>query len=149
MTGVDDEGTRLFPEKEYWMESWKRPTVIPVFYRLGVHECRRADLFEREGVGQLALREGYFHPKRQTEMSTAKALQCMKGLARFTGIEKEKEVLNDADCTESRMENKANNLHLIEQIVEAVLEARDKRESLNGRAEDVTPGVQIPKVYNC
>lgn len=100
--------------------------MLPVFYRLDVHECRRQDLFEREDLGQLALSEGFYRPKRQKEMPTEKALDCLKGLAAFTGIENDSGVLNDSDCTERRIENQTNRMQLIERIVDAV-EAHARR----------------------
>lgn len=104
------------------------PIVIPVFYRLTVHQCKSPTLYSESEFGALALAEGFFLPERQRDMSVETALRCLKALAGFTGIENEEVVVNDAEGVEGRMMNRMHRDRLVQRITDAVVEAQIRRE---------------------
>lgn len=108
----------------------EKPELIPVFYRLNAHQCRKHDLFEKNEVGSLAVKEGFFSPERQNEMSTEKVISCLRKLASYSGVDNEEGVVNEADCVQDRIGNHIRRERFVERIVEAVVEAMQTQDDL-------------------
>lgn len=115
-------------------KSLQPATVLPVFYRLDVHECRKADLFNKSEIIQAAADEGFFTLERQQKMSIQTVLERLRGLAGFTGIENEEGVLNDAEFRDLRADNRMGRVEnrmardrLLAKIVDAVVDVQARK----------------------
>ncbi|CDF37667.1 WD40-repeat containing protein [Chondrus crispus] len=77
----------------------RAPTLIPVFYRLSIRECRELepDRYQDDEGKNIFEVEKFFSEKRQREASTELVKRELQELADITGIENDEEATNDLE----------------------------------------------------
>ncbi|CDF37505.1 WD40-repeat containing protein [Chondrus crispus] len=113
------------------------PTLIPVFYRLSIRECRKLEPSEHqdnEGNNIFEV-EKFFSEERQCEASTEMVKRELQELADITGIENDEKATNRLEDEFSHLARK----QLVERVFLAV-----KKKCEEHSSDVVTEGVHGP-----
>lgn len=110
------------------------PYLLPVFYRLSVHDVRDPNLFNREDeYGRLIYSEnGFFKRLEEGDSSIEQAQNALKGIGMFVGIENWEEVTNSQINADRRHP-------LVQRIVSGVEDVLKRRQE----AQRTTPDPRI------
>ncbi|CDF39472.1 WD40-repeat containing protein [Chondrus crispus] len=113
------------------------PTLIPVFYRLSIRECRKLEPSEHQDIegNNIFEVEKFFSEERQGEASTEMVKRELQELADITGIENDEKATNRLEDEFSHLARK----QLVERVFLAV-----KKKCEEHSSDVVTEGVHGP-----
>ncbi|CDF38694.1 WD40-repeat containing protein [Chondrus crispus] len=117
----------LHRRKEAISSGMRPPTLIPVFYRLSIRECRELDpnrYRDDEGKNLFQV-EKFFSVERQLEASTATVKRELQELAGITGIENDERATN---LLEDEFGHDARE-HLVKRVSRWVKKKSDEQEA--------------------